>query len=826
MDDPMVFSASKDTSAVPPKPPDKSDDGVRQCKASFASKVMGSKTPLPAREKVDLIACISLLCSHCGYYGHLARNCPRANLGTTTVNQPPTEGETVDSAIREGAANGLSSNQQIPIFTATEKSTHGDWMLVERRKNIRKGTNQGANFQGGKKGNVSNPFTALSREDKGDLNASRAVFSSGVSPTKEPIPKRKWVRKRMRSNGVKIHEQSQDQTQKGTLSKNIVHSSTNQPKATFGGVEAMHTEKGGTMTTTTTSQHTLHDPMNGEKAQMKGKESQAPKPSFKSAMNIEWVSGNKFRFLDDDEYVGLKSPHLLAWNIRGAVNKNGRRYAKELVLRHQPEIVVIMETHCSFAAACSFWSRLGFSKTGIVEARGHSGGIWVLTRNGSNFSFDVLDIFSHCVTFSIARGACKWVCSTVYASPVATVRDNLWDHLVGMQSSIILPWLLIGDFNEILLPSELPLLPVPRLEEYQVGLLSAEVSKEELVWSLLHEHDKLWVQVLTHKYLSTMSILQVAHPGSCSFVWKGILRARDALKNGFLIRLGQGDLSFWYDKWIPNCYLCELVDYVHITDSALRVKDVWLNGAWHLSGLYTPRNNHVRELINSIPVPCASVCQDTVVWIGNSDGIYTVSSAYRWLGESLKGWCCHPGSSSWVWRLKVPAKIQFFAWLVSLDALPTNAFRMRRNLCSSAACDRCSSSEESLSHVLQDCPHAHEVWLRLGFSTLPNFWTDPINLWFKRLLQSNLAHTFAAAVWWIWRWRNNFLFDEKRWNIQWVLRTIASDIEAFSQWTPLSDHVVPRAPKQRLVSWSFPPPHSIKVNVDGSCGADRNSCVP
>lgn len=42
----------------------------------------------------------------------------------------------------------------------------------------------------------------------------------------------------------------------------------------------------------------------------------------------------------------------------------------------------------------------------------------------------------------------------VYASPIPTNREALWSHLGNLRSSVLGPWMLIGDFNEILLPSE------------------------------------------------------------------------------------------------------------------------------------------------------------------------------------------------------------------------------------------------------------------------------------------------------------------------------------------------------------------------------------
>ena len=71
----------------------------------------------------------------------------------------------------------------------------------------------------------------------------------------------------------------------------------------------------------------------------------------------------------------------------------------------------------------------------------------------------------------------------------------------------------------------------------------------KLVWSLIHDRSKLWVQLLWSKYLHGKHPLE---PGvkalpNASYIWKSICRALDLLKPGFRFRLGNGGVSAWYD---------------------------------------------------------------------------------------------------------------------------------------------------------------------------------------------------------------------------------------------------------------------------------------
>lgn len=152
--------------------------------------------------------------------------------------------------------------------------------------------------------------------------------------------------------------------------------------------------------------------------------------------------------------ISFQDFSILCWNVRGAVNTAGRRHTRELVRKHHPSIVMLMETHCTFSRAERFWNKLGYEAGAYFEAQGHSGGIWILVEKGRDFTSSVVDCFHQIVTISIKKGAHIWWCSAVYASPIPSIRDQLWEHLGTLRALVQGPWLLMENFNEILLPSE------------------------------------------------------------------------------------------------------------------------------------------------------------------------------------------------------------------------------------------------------------------------------------------------------------------------------------------------------------------------------------
>lgn len=100
-----------------------------------------------------------------------------------------------------------------------------------------------------------------------------------------------------------------------------------------------------------------------------------------------------------------------------------------------------------------FWSNLGFKPLFIQEVIGHAGGIWVLSCI-DDIVVSITDSMHQAIAFSVKRRDTVWYCTAIYASPIFSVCCNLWEHLRSVKSNITGPWLLIGDFNEIIFTSE------------------------------------------------------------------------------------------------------------------------------------------------------------------------------------------------------------------------------------------------------------------------------------------------------------------------------------------------------------------------------------
>ncbi|KAK7262819.1 hypothetical protein RJT34_30400 [Clitoria ternatea] len=64
----------------------------------------------------------------------------------------------------------------------------------------------------------------------------------------------------------------------------------------------------------------------------------------------------------------------------GAINLNGRRCLCELISRHHPDIIFVMETDVPFSRTRGFWNHVQYEPVALVEERGYSGGLWCLKK--------------------------------------------------------------------------------------------------------------------------------------------------------------------------------------------------------------------------------------------------------------------------------------------------------------------------------------------------------------------------------------------------------------------------------------------------------------
>ncbi|XP_061993910.1 uncharacterized protein LOC133711840 [Rosa rugosa] len=141
--------------------------------------------------------------------------------------------------------------------------------------------------------------------------------------------------------------------------------------------------------------------------------------------------------------------NILFWNARGAGGGDFRYAIVDLVKMNNTDLLVICESRVQFSRAKDHLLNIGFTDYEIVEANGFSGGLWLLW-NRTKFQIHMVDSNSQSITVKVsANGVSNWLFTGLYASPCSSTRQGLWSYLTAISKSTQLPWIIIGDFNEL-----------------------------------------------------------------------------------------------------------------------------------------------------------------------------------------------------------------------------------------------------------------------------------------------------------------------------------------------------------------------------------------
>lgn len=108
--------------------------------------------------------------------------------------------------------------------------------------------------------------------------------------------------------------------------------------------------------------------------------------------------------------------NVISWNYRGTASKGFVSLVRDLRQQYDSNFI-IMETHTSGDRASSIIKKLGFKGSFILEACGHSGGIWCLWK------VDVVRSTAQFVHMKVQwKGDNPWLLTAVYGSPLLVHR--------------------------------------------------------------------------------------------------------------------------------------------------------------------------------------------------------------------------------------------------------------------------------------------------------------------------------------------------------------------------------------------------------------------
>ena len=156
---------------------------------------------------------------------------------------------------------------------------------------------------------------------------------------------------------------------------------------------------------------------------------------------------------------------MISWNCQGAGNEMFRDHAYELHRRHRPNMLIIIEPRIAEARAQAVIDTLPYTHSYRVDPTGYSGSIWLLWNEIPTFFVEIITRSEHSIhaLVKVHSPSISFLLTTVYAPPQFHKRKLFWECLQNLARHISLPWVLLGDFNDMISDDEkLGGLPVNR----------------------------------------------------------------------------------------------------------------------------------------------------------------------------------------------------------------------------------------------------------------------------------------------------------------------------------------------------------------------------
>ncbi|CAM8943685.1 unnamed protein product [Rhodiola kirilowii] len=142
---------------------------------------------------------------------------------------------------------------------------------------------------------------------------------------------------------------------------------------------------------------------------------------------------------------------MFSWNCRGLGRPRTVRALKDAVRVFSPQIVCLMETKKKAVDGDWIRLKLGFRNCFAVDCRGRAGGLALLWDDSIQVS--IVNYSSNHID-AVVEDSCVFRLTLFYGEPKVSDRILGWNLLRRLCGDRDIPWVVIGDFNEVISSSE------------------------------------------------------------------------------------------------------------------------------------------------------------------------------------------------------------------------------------------------------------------------------------------------------------------------------------------------------------------------------------
>ncbi|KAF7129888.1 hypothetical protein RHSIM_Rhsim10G0112100 [Rhododendron simsii] len=141
---------------------------------------------------------------------------------------------------------------------------------------------------------------------------------------------------------------------------------------------------------------------------------------------------------------------ILAWNCQGIGRTLTSQALGDLVRKNRPSIVFLMETKNNKIKLETIRRNLKFDSSTYVEPEGLSGGLALWWNKEVELDVELATKnFMHVIVSDKSVSSC-WATTFIYGCPTRAGRALVWEDIRRIARSERLPWLCMGDFNQVL----------------------------------------------------------------------------------------------------------------------------------------------------------------------------------------------------------------------------------------------------------------------------------------------------------------------------------------------------------------------------------------
>lgn len=337
----------------------------------------------------------------------------------------------------------------------------------------------------------------------------------------------------------------------------------------------------------------------------------------------------------------------------------------------------------------------------------------------------------------------------------------------------------------------------------------------KLYWRMLQENNSPWAIISNHRFLKNAKNSIV---NKCLSGGKTVFN----LGSKFVIHSGN-QTCLWHDRWLPQGKLRDLLAGPLLNnESSLTVVEAMDNaGNWNWNIFFFPIPPHISCSMLSIPRNPSGGRPDILSWNPNSDGKYSLKSAYFLLTQDESR---SRDSLKWIWKLQCHPRHHFFLLAYLAYVSPTNSLISSRGINTSPLCPLCGSQDESIEHLFRSCSSSNLIWNQCSSRPTSFSSTSPFLIWFKNcaICQDPTSFNipfgtlFIYCLWNMWLSRNKKVFQCVPFFHKAVYKeALQYAVEYFHLG---NSHMSSKSQTSSvLVSWQPPDEGWLKINVDGAC---------